>query len=577
MLALETFERLASAPIATKPVALQAIGAKGELISAWTARLAYMDKHEQYRHIKGVLSELVVADINDDLRLTLLENLMTAVERLVLSMQQEYINNPQSPPSEQRTYVDEVRGLYFLLILCYQGVAFRSYQILNAAGIPTANKTKAAKTSWVDKLKGGLSGSVVRSGMGVDLVGGEKRQYVLSVYHIMHLGYKLLLEYALTYQKAPGSVWKLMNDWYFKSASLAVDKVCVSKLANLGECSIYQRYLQSCLASFANLLSYRRPDILNGFKIIPIWAKYIKTTFKASREFRLFVNLQGNTPPELITPYASINPYSSDYICLFFETSGLFEYLSAVDSGKNEGTDGYAAFEKRLAKMVLMAFQRQADDTTEGRVRNQAAEILTGFGATFKEMAGRPFNQVIAQSKLADMYLPQLKIDQQASTRSELVKLVRKNDASVQFTLDTVSQDEVGDKITNCPYLPIFGLFAMKSSQSANKNPWRLGLVHWVDAKEDCIEVGGRFLGRVLSVCGIRLNTRDMRGKDFVQALLVSGDELNQQTTLVLPRYHFKEGDVVILRVEQKETSLRLQKNLLSTDEIEQYEIVRLT
>lgn len=571
MLTLDTFERLASAPITTKPVTLHAIGQQGEAMSAWTARLAYMDKHEQYRQIKGVLSELVVAEMKDELRLTLLEGVVSVVERLVLAMQQEYINNPQSPPSEQRTYIDEVRSLYFLLVLCYQGIAFRTHQVLNVAGATSTNQ-KNKKTSWVDKLKG----SVARSGIG-DWVSGDKRLYVLSVYRVMHVCYKLLMEYALTYQKAPSCLWQLMNSWYLKSAVLGADKVCVSKLSKLSECSIYQQYLQSCLASFANLFSYRRPDILNGFKVIPVWTKHIKTTFSPSGQLKMFVNLQGNTAPEMITPYASINPYSNDYVCLFFEVKGLFEYLLAIESGKNAGTDGYAVFEKRLAKMVLMAFYRQSDDQSEGRTRNQAAEILAGFGAIFKEMAGRPFNQVIAQSKLPDPYLPQIRIDEQTALKKELVKLIRKNEASVQFTLATASEDEMGDAVMNCPYLPIFGLFALKSTQANAQHPWRLGLVHWVDAKDDSLEVGGRFLGRVLSVCGIRLNGRDMRGKDFVQALLVSGDELNQQTTLILPRYHFKEGDLVILRVEQKETSLRLQKNLLSTDEIEQYEIVRIT
>lgn len=574
MLALETFERLSIAPVATKPVALQAIGQKGEFMSSWTARLAYMDKHEQYRQIKGVLSELIVAEMADELRLTLLEGVMSVVDRLVLALQQEYINNPQSPPIEQKTCIDEVRSLYFLLVLCYQGVMFRSYQVLNAGGV---DATRNKKIGWMDKFKSGLSGSAVLSGMNVDWVSGDKRLFVLSVYWAMHLCYKLLMEYALTYQKAPKILWKLMNDWYLKSATLGADKVCVSKLANLSECSIHQQYLQSCLASFANLFSYRRPDILNGFKVIPIWAKYIKTTFQANGELRLFVNLQGDMPPEPITPYASINPYSSDYVCLFFEVKGLFDYLLGLESGEHSGTNGYAVFEKRLAKMVLMAFHRQSDDQHEGRTRNQVAEILAGFGAIFKEMAGRPFNQVITQSKLPDVYLPQIRIDEQTTLKKELVKLVRKNEVSVQFALNTDGENEVGDKVMNCPYLPIFGLFALKSQQSANRHPWRLGLVHWVDVKDDSVEVGGRFLGRVLSVCGVRLNGRDMRSKDFVQAFLVSGDELNQQTTLILPRYHFKEDDLVVLRIEQKETSLRLQKNLLSTDDFEQYEIVRLT
>jgi hypothetical protein len=57
---------------------------------------------------------------------------------------------------------------------------------------------------------------------------------------------------------------------------------------------------------------------------------------------------------------------------------------------------------------------------------------------------------------------------------------------------------------------------------------------------------------------------------------LVDGDELNEQSTLIMPRYHFKVGDYVVLRIDTKEMELRLERNLLTTDEIEQYQIVRL-
>lgn len=75
---------------------------------------------------------------------------------------------------------------------------------------------------------------------------------------------------------------------------------------------------------------------------------------------------------------------------------------------------------------------------------------------------------------------------------------------------------------------------------------------------------------------GVRLRKKDGRSQEFVHGLLVGGDELNQQTTLVMPRYHFKVGDFVVLRIDTKEIELRLERNLLTTDEIEQYQIVRL-
>lgn len=116
----------------------------------------------------------------------------------------------------------------------------------------------------------------------------------------------------------------------------------------------------------------------------------------------------------------------------------------------------------------------------------------------------------------------------------------------------------------------------MKSALSQNKHPWRIGIIHWAETKDNKILADGRFLGRLLTACGVRLSSNDMRSQDFIQGLLVAGDGLNQQTTLVMPKYHFRAGDTIVLKVSEKQTTLRLEKNLLSTDDFEQYEIVRL-
>lgn len=577
MLTFENFEKLSQSPVATKPVALQMIGAKGEKLAGWAASLPLKDKHEQYRQVKSVLGELIVADIDDELRFTMLETVVVAMGKLVSQMHAEYINNPQSPPHEQKACVEEVRSLYMLSILAYQGIAFRSHQAMAAEGLPetvsTDNKTK--KANWLAKITGNLSSNVVRNGINLDVVSGSKRLFVLSTHRVMIKCYKLLMEFALTYQKAPSSLWRIMNGWYLKAAVAGVDKLSVDKLlTGAPECSIYQQYLQSCLASTVNLFAYRRHDILNTFKIIPNWVEYVKTTFTADSKLKLFVNLQGDTPPEIITPYASINPYSSDYVCLFFDPTALFKHLKGVEHGDEESV---SVFEKRLAKIVLMTFLRQIDTTDEGRVRNQSAEMLSGFGAIFKEIAaGKNFAQVITQSKLPEPYTPKRNFDGIIGQK-EVVKLIRRNESGAQFLVGAFAEGDEKEAVASRPYLPVFGLFAMKSLQSTNKHPWRLGIVHWSQSTDEHIEVDGRFLGRLLSVCGIRLNGRDMRSKDFVPALLVAGDGLNQQTTLILPKYHFKEGDTVILRVEQKETTLRLEQNLLATDDVEQYQIVRLT
>ncbi len=569
MLTLDKFEHLVAKPLTKRAVSSTLITSH-EAMTNWSVRLLYSDKHEQYGQVKAVVRELIVADLSPASRFVSLELTLTVAERLIAQMQNEYIHNPQSASDEQKTCINEVRSLYFLLILAYQAIAFDTYEQLQG------DVTHANKHSWLKKLTGGLSANVVRNGVSLGVVGEPKRLFTMAVYRLMALCYKLGMEFALTYQKSPQSFWQLLNSWYLKSAVLQVDKLCVSQLGDNPPNTIHQQYLQSCLASFTNLFAYRRVDILQVFKILPTWVNYVQTTFTPDSDLRLFVNLQAATPPELISPYASVNPYKEEHVCLFFSVQALFQHLQALEH--SETMAGKSAFEGRLATMVLLAFYRQSESDSNASLYTQSAVMVVGFGAIFKKLTPKhSFNQVIAQSQLKDSYRPKRLFGVHDSDHEEQVRLIRRSDSGAQFIIGAYAQTETGEnKVLNRPYLPVFSLFAMKSPKSNHKYPWRLGIVHWAEGKAEHVEVDGRFLGRILSACGIRLNTRDMRSQEFVQAFLIAGDELSQQTTLILPRYHFKAGDTVILRLGVKETALRLERNVLTTDEIEQYQIVRL-
>lgn len=568
MLSLEQFERLVAAPINKKAGSLTTLGGLGERLEAWATNLPLLDKHIQYRQIKAVLGELVFADMADDAKIKILERIFIANERLVNQMRQTYVHTPQSPLAEQKACVDEVRSLYFLLILAYQGIAFDAHDKLNQENGGDLSK----KSGLLSRLTGSLSVNVARNGIAIDVVGEPRKLFILSVYRLMGLCHQLMMEFAFTYQKTPKSLWRLMNGWYLKAAVLGVDKQCVSKLFGLSEGCIYQQYTESCMASLVNLFAYRRADIISIFKIAPTWASHIKTTFTAHEDLKLFVNLQADTPPELITPYASINPYSKDYVCLFFDIAPLIAHINSTMNSEQAPS----AFEMRLANIAMTALEHHSMDMSAPRPKQQSAQMLSGFGNIFRQIAeGKAFYQVIAQSQLAEVYHPKRVLEASDDVHTESVRLLRKSEAGVQFVLSGEGQDGHVSMLTR-PYLPAFGLFALKSLQSTNKHPWRLGIVHWVQPCDEHIEVEGRFLGRLLSVCGVRLSGRDPRSKDFVQALLVAGDSLNMRTTMVLPRYHFKAGDTVVLRVDTKETTLRLEQNILTTDDIEQYQIVRL-
>lgn len=560
MITLQKFERLITAPLAQKTVSLTYFDQTGIGFDGWVATLSIKSGREQYQELKMALSEILVSDMNDSQRLALMDKLVMVIERVVGQMHGDYVYEHQSLSDEQQSSVHEVRSLYFLMILVYRNIALRHQKIVPANG----------GKKWFDRLMPAKKSNVPTRD--VDIL-------TYSIHQVMVLVVRLLMEYALTYQKAPKVIWQELNAWYLKAMSLGIQYASVHELGEgYPNTSIHDRYMQACGASFGNFFAYRRQDILNAFKVLPAWAKFFKTTFEARPEFRVFVNLQGSEPPEVITPYASVNPYSDEYRCLFLDLGDFVDYLERVSSGEHVDGTAQSLFEARFAKMVLLAFEQRTLQERQGSTHERKSELLVGFASIFNEMSGgQNLSSVIRERGLpAEFHVKINTATIGMIAPKEIVGVTYKNDAVARFRFGKDGKNENEESLSTRPLLHVYGLFALKSPQSANKNPWRLGMAHWVEKSEEGVLVDGRFLGRVLMAVGLRLRKKDGRSQEFVHALLVDGDELNAQSTLIIPRYHFKAGDYVVLRVDSKEMELRLERNLLTTDEIEQYQIVRL-
>lgn len=571
MPSLERFERLVSTEVTLRPTDLHHIGQFGELTTIWIESLPRLSRHEQIEQVKTVLTEMLVSDIKDEQRLDILIQLSPVVERLVIQMQADYVHNPQSSHDEQEARIFEVRSLYFLKVLGYQGIANRAYKQIDQNNQTAAPKDDNKSGGWLSKITNKLSGDNSQSANVA--ITPQKQLLALSICQMMGVFFKLLLEFALTYQRVPAFIWGLMNAWYLKASNQSIEHIDISKLnTQLMSTSINQYYVQSSLASFANLFAYRRSDILNIFKVLPNWVKYTQTSFTAHPHYKVFVNLKADTSPEFITPYATVNPYSKDNICLFYDVKDLFAHLKTVENSDNPEVQ----FESRMAKIVLLAFARQLENqTSTTRINEHLADMVTGFFAIYDELAkGEKFSNIINQNDLPEKHHPRA-ANRAIIGNKDVVKVLTKSDASVQFVFGDMNAKKPVDVMGM--NLSVFGLFALKSQQSTNAHPWKLGIIHWAEPTADNqVAVDGKFFGRILSVCGVRLRGGDGRPQDFIHAILVSGDGFNHQTSLVMPRYHFKEGDTVVLRVADKESILRLEKHLLTTDDFEQYEVVRL-
>ncbi len=562
MITLNEFERLIVINIDQQLEQRLVIGDEGEFLQEWILTLSGMNKHEKYQRLRDLLNNLLVADIGENVLFRIMSGLTSCVDQTVSMLHHDYVYEHRVLSSEQQKSVFEVRDLYFLMILIYKNIATRAYIHLHQDG----DDSFYNQTGWLKKV--------------VSMGSDAKKLITASIYHMMGLYLKIILEFALNYEHTPRIVWQQLNFWYLRAVQEDIAYHKMTKNANASaKNSINGRYEQACIASFINFFAYRRQDMLMMFKILPDWVNLIQSTFEARPELRLFVNLSGNYPPEFITPYATVNPYSEEYQCLFFDASALVSQLKKIQSGKYISNYAQAIFERRLATLALLSFDRYAKQDKIDRIGQQPNLLLTGFGAIFHEISGgKTLAEVIDLSNIQDTQPKQIRRLLHQDFPKEQVIVSSKSDILARFYYANPPFGKAIDGSSNIQrnFLQVFGIFALKSENSTHKNPWRLGVVQWVDKYLDNVEVDGRLLGRILLTAGVRLLSHDDRGQDYVHALLIEGDEPGHQSTLIIPRCHFKVGDLLLMRTGVKEIELRLERNLLSTDEVEQYQIVRL-
>ena len=104
-----------------------------------------------------------------------------------------------------------------------------------------------------------------------------------------------------------------------------------------------------------------------------------------------------------------------------------------------------------------------------------------------------------------------------------------------------------------------------------------MGVARWLDFDSKNPEIEWQVLGHQLVACGLRLEGKETRSRHFVPAFILGRDERLQTTgTLIVPTSYFQTHDRVIMRINSKQTPLRLGQRLLITDEFSQYEVVQL-
>ncbi len=568
MIKLQTFLKHLNHPVELQSVNFDYIGENGKDLEQWKLNLALVGAEQQYREVEQVLGELLVANISDEKRLHIMREMQPVIHRLVSQFHSEYVHEPSNLSAKQFIFVEQVKSMHYLCALIFDGILNRQIKINQA-------RHKKPKISFRTLISSGQS---------------QNNLIQQAVYYLMQSYLYLLMEDALIFEKASDVVWQQLNYLYLFSIqeNIANSKVRVKYHARNAD-TIHEYYLQACLYHLLRPASYRRQDILSLHKILDDWSKKITLESDVNSDSKIFIDLNSNNPPEYLTPYSKVNPYDENNVCIFIHVDPLLEYLEKIQD--KSLPDYKPSFEVRLAKLAEYTLkQQQFKLRTETRhpTREMATAVI-GLHRIHYHLSGKqPFGQLINKSQLPVAYHPKLRVslDMTDYEQKTPITILDKSTSGYRFNSSDKNAFDLDDgtrleSVTSHKYsslLKVLSLFALMPDPTDPNSTWELGMIRWLDHQENAIQAGSRLVGYSITACGVRLDSKDERSHDFVPALLVAGNEtLETKTNLILPQYHFKEGDRVVLRIGNKETKLRLVTNLQNTDDMQQYEIVRLT
>lgn len=594
MLTLSDFQNYLSNKAPLKQPSSKYINGQEQQLLKWAASLPVQSEAQQAVQIEEMLTELAVAELDDELRLKLLSTVVCASDRLITSLHKYYNYELGALSQKQLTYIEQVESLYYLTILAYNEVIQRKSSSLNYE--------KISKTGhgWKRLLT---------------LAKTPSRILATAIYQSLITYQKLLFEQDISYQQPPPYLWAAFNELYHLACQIDVAHTDLSaQVVTKQALTIHDLYVQICLHSLLNVCAMRRPNMLLVQRFLPSWSTHVHATIEPQTETRIFVDLQNDNPPDYLTANSLINPYEDHHRCLFIDLEPLTVYLQQRQQALLDSNN--AAIEYQLVNIILMAINHRYVDrkmTVPNKYSSkQSATIISGFNNIHYEVAGaRSLMSIIAATELPVEQLPRYDTQPKKDTVNVILNVdtFDSTDKASQFrTLHllckedlTQSQTGVDDRLekqstnlnktvvpevdtdtanklnTAPPPLRLMNLFLLRDSNSSNESKCSMGMVRWLNRESKHIEVEWQVFGDELTACALRLDIRDHRGQGFMPAFMVAGDEdLQTEFTVIVPPYHFQSNDKVMLRINDKQKTLRLQQCIVNSEEFSQYKVMQI-
>ena len=619
MITLSMFQEYLSSTAALPISSSRLVNGQERYLLKSLGTLTSQTEEQQAEYLETVLIALRDANIEESQRLKLSMTVIESSDRLIATLRQHYIYETGALSEEQLGYVAQIKSLNYLIIMLYDRVIRHESSLLdNKAEEPLIKR-------W-------------QRYFGVD--SQPSPTLAVAIFQSLLRYQKLLDEDALCYQKPSRYFWSQINQLYYLARQQGIAELDVSNHTAVPYASnLHQIYGQICLNHLLNVRAMRRPNILLVQRLLPEWANHIVATVEPTTETRVFVDLQSNNPPSYLTANSNINPYEEGRACLFIELTPLVQYFeSRKQAFIVDGSIGMEySLLSNIAMIIRYRYLQPPLAPLTQYSNRQKAVLMTSYNNIhYRVSHSQSFSSLIAIHNLPEDERPlydtfrkeksshhELEIETfdnndsfdsqgRASIFHTLRRPSQKNDSASTSTEQSHGQesrigntlindkDSIQDKnplkikiikqegidietqdidlsTTAPPRLHIMSLLLVCYPATDGQSDWAMGIARWRNFDTENPEVEWQLLGRRLVACGLRLEGDATRGRHFVPAFILGKDsQLQTTSTLIVPSSYFQTNDRVVMRINSKQTALRLGNRVLMTDELSQYEVIQL-
>ncbi|MFW2177700.1 MULTISPECIES: hypothetical protein [unclassified Moraxella] len=566
---------------AVRPLELQFIGNQGEGLLQWQVHFNQLSVTEMYNEYKIVINQLMVAEMAEAKRLQLMNQVNKVAVRLMGQLRLEYQNQLGFLNERQQQTLDSVLSIYYLGVMFYHSVWQR-----------IAEQPQAEAKGFL----GGLFGTKSDSNDGLI------EQCIYGMVNCLRLA---LLEKHVGYRRDTHILWSylhqcyrlvLLNQWQHFSVALVSFEKSNSVLTQ-SPLQLGQLYRHCILNELLNPYACRRPDLLALQALSEHWVDDIRVEADNYSEPYIFVDLQGNQPPQIMHTGLDINPFAKHSECLFISLDKLDQKLNNIIAKREQSDDMEVILNARHAKLMYDNLVNALNPPIQYKPVDEPYQVVVGFKQIHYMVANRTsLGNLIHAHELPERYRPSHQNIEKLN-KSKAVSLVGQQDNHYHFTHDYhYESDELSQHIsqsrtaqyTAIGQLQVKSLIALRHTNDPQKT-WYLGYVQSVcqslqrsPSDERSVKVSidtwvDIFASNMVA-CGIRIQKHGNRQPNFMPALVIPQNvSLNRQkTTIIMARYGYNLEDKLILRIDNKEVIIRLTKLVSHTDDIEEYMFVRV-